>query len=115
MSEKTIFSKIIEREIPADIVYETDTLIAFHDINPQAPVHILIVPKKPIPKISELSDDDAPLMGEMMLAARTIAQQEGLVDDGFRLVINTGPNANQTVLHVHMHLLGGRSMAWPPG
>lgn len=115
MSE-TIFSKIIKREIPADIVYENDNILAFRDINPQAPVHILIIPKQEIETIREINGSEhASLLGEMYDAANNIAREEGIFEDGFRLVFNCGDNGGQEVYHIHMHLLGGRKMKWPPG
>ena len=112
----TIFSKIISREIPADIVYETNNILAFRDINPQAPVHILIIPKLEIPTIKEInSTEHSNLLGEMYDAANKIAKDEGIAEDGFRLVFNCGDNGGQDVYHIHMHLLGGRKMKWPPG
>lgn len=113
MSE-TLFSKIINREIDADIVFEDEQCLAFRDVNPQAPMHILIVPKKPIAKLVEAHDQDQTLLGHLMLQARQIAANEGY-GDAFRLVINNGEGAGQTVFHLHMHILGGRSFAWPPG
>ena len=112
----TIFSKIIDRDIPADIVYETDAILAFRDINPQAPTHILIIPKIEIPTVKELrSSDHSELLGQMYDAANKIAKDEGIDEDGFRLVFNCGPSGGQEVYHIHMHLLGGRQMKWPPG
>jgi histidine triad (HIT) family protein len=113
MSE-TLFSKIIHREIPADIVYEDDLAIAFKDINPQAPVHILVIPKKPIPQLSAAESEDHALMGHLLLTAKRVAQQAGL-ENGYRLVINNGSDGGQTVDHLHLHILGGRQMKWPPG
>lgn len=110
----TIFSKIINREIPADIVYEDDQCLAFRDVNPQAPMHILIIPKKPIPKIVDAQVDDQPLLGHLLLKAGEIARQEGY-GDAFRVVVNNGAGAGQTVFHLHIHILGGRSFSWPPG
>jgi histidine triad (HIT) family protein len=115
MSEDTLFSKIIRGEIPSDKVYEDDHVYAFRDINPAAPTHILIVPKKVIPKISDATEDDAHLIGHLVLAANRIAKEEGLHGDGFRYVINCGDHGGQTVYHLHLHILGGRQMAWPPG
>ncbi|MBV6513290.1 MAG: histidine triad nucleotide-binding protein [Ignavibacteriales bacterium] len=113
---ETIFSKIIRKEIPANIVYETDSVLAFRDINPQAPVHILIIPKLEIPTIREIRlPDHTTLLGELIAAANTIAEQEGIKEDGFRLVINCDKNGGQEVYHLHLHLLGGRKMNWPPG
>ena len=112
----TIFSKIINKEIPANIVFESDTILAFKDINPQAPVHILIIPKTEIPKVTDINGKEhASLLGEMMEAANKIAKDMNIADDGFRLVFNCGNNAGQDVYHLHMHLLGGRKMNWPPG
>lgn len=112
----TIFSKIINKEIPADIVFESDNVLAFRDINPQAPVHILIIPKIEIPKVTDIKGSEhATLLGEMYDAANKLAAEEGLAKDGFRLVMNCGNNGGQEVYHLHMHLLGGRQMQWPPG
>lgn len=113
MSE-TIFSKIIRREIPADIVFEDDLCLAFRDVAPQAPVHILVIPKKPIPKLADAVAEDQAVLGHLLWVVKTIADQEGLVN-GYRTVINTGDDGGQTVYHLHIHLLGGRSLAWPPG
>lgn len=113
MSE-TIFSKIIRREIPADIVYEDDLTIAFKDIAPQAPVHILVIPKKPLPQLSAAESQDHALMGHLLLTAKRVAEQAGLTN-GYRLVINNGSDGGQTVSHLHLHILGGRQMHWPPG
>ncbi|BAY49910.1 HIT family protein [Scytonema sp. HK-05] len=116
MSEttETIFSKIIRREIPADIVYEDDLALAFKDVNPQAPVHILVIPKKPIPKLTDAESQDDALLGHLLLTVKRVAEQAGLTN-GYRLVINTGPDGGQTVYHLHLHILGGRQMTWPPG
>ncbi len=113
MSE-TIFSKIINKEIPADIVYEDDLGLAFRDINPKAPVHILIIPKKPIPKIYDAEVSDQELLGHLMLIANKVADKED-VSDAFRLVLNNGAGAGQEVFHLHFHLLAGRPFSWPPG
>ena len=110
----TLFSKIIRREIPADIVYEDDLCLAFRDITPQAPIHILVIPKKPIPSLADASSDDLALLGHLLLTVSTIAASEGLTN-GYRTVINTGIDGGQTVYHLHVHLLGGRSLSWPPG
>jgi histidine triad (HIT) family protein len=110
----TLFSKIIRREIPADIVYEDDLAIAFRDIQPQAPVHILVIPKKTIIKLADADPEDQALLGHLLLTVQRIAAQEGLTN-GYRTVINTGKDGGQTVYHLHIHLLGGRSLAWPPG
>ncbi len=113
---ETIFSKIIRKEVPADIVLETDTLLAFKDINPQAPVHIIIIPKIEIPKVTDINGKEhAQLLGEMFDAANQLAKQMKIDEDGFRLVFNCGNNGGQEVYHLHMHLLGGRRMKWPPG
>ena len=114
MSE-TLFSKIISREIPATIVFENDAVLAFRDITPQAPVHILVIPKKPLRDITAASDADKMLLGELLFAAREIAVAEGLVEGGYRLVINNGEGAGQSVFHLHLHILGGRGFSWPPG
>ncbi len=113
MSE-TIFSKIIRREIPAEIVYEDDLALAFRDVHPQAPVHILIIPKQEIVSIAEANEADAALLGHLLLTVKRVATQEGL-EEGYRIVINTGKYGGQTVFHMHLHLLGKRMMAWPPG
>lgn len=113
-AKETIFSKIIRREIPADIVYEDDLALAFKDVNPQAPVHILVIPKQPIPQISDAESQDHALMGHLLLTAKRVAQQVGL-DNGYRIVINNGSDGGQTVYHLHLHILGGRQMKWPPG
>jgi histidine triad (HIT) family protein len=110
----TIFGKVISREIPAQIVYEDELCLAFRDINPQAPTHVLIVPKKEIPRLIDATAEDEPLLGHMMLAAGKIARDLG-VGDAFRLVVNNGADAGQSVFHLHMHILGGRGFVWPPG
>ena len=110
-----IFCKIVEGEIPAKKVYEDEDVLVFHDINPVAPVHVLIIPKKHLAKIAEITINDAELMGKLMLTARKVAEQLGVAESGFRLVINNGESANQTVFHLHIHLIGGRAMTWPPG
>jgi len=110
-----LFLKILNREIPADIVYENDEVLAFRDIDPQAPVHILIIPKRRIATVNDLEDGDAELMGRLLLAARDIAVSEKLADNGYRLVFNCNRHGCQSVYHIHLHLLGGRQLAWPPG
>jgi histidine triad (HIT) family protein len=110
----TIFQKIIDRQIPADIVYEDDLSLAFRDINPQAPTHILIIPKRQIPSLSNATDADSALLGHLLLVARKLADQFGLTN-GYRAVINSGPDGGQSVDHLHVHLLGGRALTWPPG
>jgi histidine triad (HIT) family protein len=116
MSEasETIFSKIIRREIPADIVYEDELAIAFRDISAQAPIHILVIPKKPIPTLADTQPEDQALLGHLLLTVQRIAEQEGLTE-GYRTVINTGNDGGQTVHHLHLHILGGRALKWPPG
>jgi histidine triad (HIT) family protein len=111
---KTIFKRIIDREIPADIVYEDDRCLAFRDVSPQAPVHVLLIPKKEIANIDALSADDAELLGHLTLVVRDLAKKLGL-KDGYRVVVNCGPNGGQSVDHLHFHILGGRHMQWPPG
>ncbi len=112
---KDLFLKIINREIPADIVYETSEILAFRDINPQAPVHILVIPKKRIETTDDLTVSDEKIAGKLLIAATTIARSEGLSESGYRLVMNCKSDGGQTVSHIHMHLLGGRQMHWPPG
>jgi len=112
----TVFSKIISKEIPADIVFESENVLAFKDINPKAPVHILIIPKIEIPKVTDIKGSEhASLLGDMIDAANKIAKEMKIADDGFRLVFNCGNNGGQDVYHLHLHLLGGRKMNWPPG
>ena len=111
----TLFTKIITREIPAKIVYEDDQCLAFRDNNPQAPTHILLIPKREIQGLSALKDADQKLLGHLVLKASEIAASEGLQESGYRLVVNDGKHAGQTVPHLHFHILGGRSMSWPPG
>jgi len=115
--ERTLFEKIIAREIPAEIVHEDDWCVAFRDVHPQAPVHILVVPRKPIPRVGQAEPEDQARLGALLLAAGKIARQLGLaeVEDGFRLVINHGRNGGESVPHLHVHLLGGRKLDWPPG
>ncbi len=110
----TIFGKIIRREIPADIVYEDDLCLAFKDIHPQAPTHILVIPKKPIPQLDSAQDEDQNLLGHLLLTAKKVANQAGL-SNGYRIVINNGNDGGQTVYHLHLHILGHRPMKWPPG
>jgi len=111
----TLFEKIIAREIPAEIVYEDDLVLAFNDINPQAPVHVLVIPKKSIPRIAEAEPEDHQVLGHLLLKAKDIADDLGLHENGFRLVINNGKDAGESVPHLHLHILGGRAMTWPPG
>jgi histidine triad (HIT) family protein len=116
MSEtrETIFSKIIRREVPAEIVYEDDLALAFKDVRPQAPVHILVIPKQPIAQLSDAESKDHALMGHLLLTAKRVAEKVGLTN-GYRIVINNGEDGGQTVYHLHLHILGGRHMKWPPG
>ncbi len=107
--------KIVDGEIPADIVYETDATIAFRDINPQAPTHVLIIPRKHIATINDIQPEDRELVGDMYLAAKAIAHSEGIADAGYRAVMNCNAGAGQTVFHIHLHVLGGRNLDWPPG
>ncbi|MFP4547049.1 MAG: histidine triad nucleotide-binding protein [Fidelibacterota bacterium] len=115
MATDCIFCKIATGEMGTEFVYESDDIVAFRDLNPQAPQHILIIPKKHIEKISDLEDKHEALMGKMMLAAKKIADQEKVAEKGFRLVFNNGENGGQEVMHIHMHLLAGRQLNWPPG
>lgn len=112
---KTLFEKIVAREIPAAIVYEDDLVLAIRDINPQAPVHVLIFPKQLVPRIAEATTDDQALLGHLLLKAAEVAEKVGLKKGGYRLVINNGVDGGETVPHLHCHILGGRHMAWPPG
>lgn len=111
----TLFSKIANGEVPADIVFESDDVVAFRDINPQAPTHILIIPRKQIATINDIEPEDEVLVGRMFSAAKAIAANEGLAEDGYRVVMNCNQAAGQTVFHIHLHLLGGRNLTWPPG
>ena len=111
----TLFEKIITRQIPAKIAYEDDLVLAFHDINPQAPVHVLIVPKKPLPRVAQAETDDQALLGHLLLKAAHVAGLLHLTETGYRLVINNGRDGGESVPHLHCHILGGRPMKWPPG
>lgn len=111
----TIFEKIIAREIPAKIVWEDDDAIAFQDVNPQAPVHVLIVPKKVIPRLSAAGEADSAVLAKLLLVAGKLAKELGVEKSGYRVVINSGPDAGESVPHLHVHLLGKRALAWPPG
>lgn len=111
----TVFEKIIAREIPARIVHEEDDFLAFHDVQPQAPVHVLIVPKRLIPRVAEAEPSDAAVLGRMLVASQEIARKLGVLESGYRLVINNGRDAGESVPHLHIHLLGNRPLAWPPG
>ncbi len=112
---KTLFEKIIAREAPAKIVYEDDQVLAFSDIRPQAPTHVLVIPKKPIPRIAEAKAEDQQLLGHLLLKAAEVARLLGLTESGFRLVFNNGPDAGEAVPHLHCHIIGGRRLGWPPG
>ena len=112
---ETIFDKIISREIPSDIVYENHNFLAFKDINPQAPVHILIIPKKKIETINDIKEEDTQILGEMILIASNIAKKLSIAEDGYRLVFNCNEYGGQSVYHIHLHLIGGRKLTWPPG
>ncbi len=111
----TLFEKIIAREIPAEIIYEDDHCLCFRDINPQAPVHLLLIPKKPIARLEKAGDEDQAILGHLLLCAGKIARQEGFAEAGFRTVINNGPDGGEEVPHLHLHLLAGRQLQWPPG
>ncbi len=115
MSEETIFSKIIRREIPADIVYEDDLCLAFRDIAPQAPVHILIIPREPLSGVQAATQEYQVVLGHLLVVTRQIAERENIATSGYRCVINAGPDSGQEVPHLHIHLLGGRKLQWPPG
>jgi histidine triad (HIT) family protein len=111
----TIFEKIIRREIPANIVHEDEDVIAFHDVDPKAPVHVLIVPKRVIQRLADASEEDGALLGKLLLASRKVAEKLDLLESGYRVVINSGPDAGESVPHLHVHVLGKRALAWPPG
>ena len=116
MSEQDcLFCKILSGDIPADIVYESDSAIAFRDINPQAPMHVLIIPRKHIATINDLDEEDQEVVGSLYLAAKDIARAEGVSDEGYRAVMNCNEGAGQSVFHIHLHVLGGRALGWPPG
>ncbi len=112
---KTLFERIVAREVPSRVVYEDDLVLAFHDIRPQAPVHVLVIPKQPIPRIAEAKPEDQAVLGYLLLKAAEVAKQLGLSRCGFRLVFNNGPDAGEAVPHLHCHIIGGRKMGWPPG
>tara|TARA_Y100000588_G_scaffold241881_1_gene255866 strand:+ start:5564 stop:5929 length:366 start_codon:yes stop_codon:yes gene_type:complete len=114
VSEETIFSKIINREIPADIVYEDEHALAFKDINPQAPFHVLIIPKTPIATINDITDEHAATVGHLYVVAAKLAKEQGFADDGYRVVMNCNDHGGQTVYHIHLHMLAGKEMGWPP-
>lgn len=111
----TIFEKIIAREIPAKIIFEDDDVIAFHDVDPKAPVHVLLIPKRVIARLAEAKESDEPLLGKLLVTAAKVARDLGVADSGYRVVINSGPDAGESVPHLHVHLLGKRALAWPPG
>ena len=113
--EKTLFQKIADKEIPAAIIYEDELCVAFRDIAPAAPVHVLLIPRKPIPSIADATAEDAALLAHLMLKVGDIARAEGLAEGGFRTILNTGNDGGQTVPHLHIHIIGGRSLQWPPG
>ncbi|MDA1274834.1 MAG: histidine triad nucleotide-binding protein [Verrucomicrobia bacterium] len=112
---KTLFEKIIDREIPSEIIYEDEIVLAFRDIKPAAPVHVLIVPKNPVPRIAKATQADQSILGHLLVKAAEVAAELGLKEKGYRLVINNGPDAGESVPHLHCHILGGRPMTWPPG
>jgi len=114
MTDKTIFQKIVDGEIPANLLHDDEKCIAIRDVNPQAPTHLLVIPKKLIPRTSEASQGDQSLLGHLLLIAKKVAGEEGL-DEGFRIVVNNGPAGGESVPHLHVHVLGGRQMGWPPG
>lgn len=114
MAQDTLFTKIINREIPADIVYEDELTLAFKDINPQAPFHVLIIPKKAIETINDIKTEDASLIGQLYLVAAKLAKQEGFSESGYRVVMNCNEDGGQTVYHIHLHMLAGKEMGWPP-
>lgn len=115
MSDKTLFQKICDKEIPATLVHEDELCVAFRDISPQAPQHLLIIPRKAIPRIDRADETDAALLAHLLLTAAKVARDEGFAESGYRLVINNGPDGGETVPHLHVHLLGGRQLQWPPG
>ncbi|MGE4551109.1 MAG: histidine triad nucleotide-binding protein [Opitutales bacterium] len=114
MMEKTLFSKIIDGEIPGDFVHQDDQCVVLRDVNPQAPVHLLVIPRKPIPRVGEASEEDSALLGHLLLVASEVANSEGL-SQGFRIVMNNGSDGGESVPHLHVHVLGGRQLGWPPG
>ncbi|MGI8955730.1 MAG: histidine triad nucleotide-binding protein [Chthoniobacterales bacterium] len=111
----TVFEKIAAREIPAEIIFEDEDVLAFHDVNPQAPVHVLVVPKRVIPRLAETNESDQALLGKLILTATQVARDLGVSESGYRIVINNGPDGGESVPHLHVHLLGKRALAWPPG
>jgi histidine triad (HIT) family protein len=115
MIQKTLFEKICAKEIPATMLHEDDRCVAFRDISPQAPTHILIIPRKPIPRVGLAEEEDEALLGHLLLVAGKVAQSEGIAESGYRLIINNGADGGEAVPHLHVHLLGGRQLTWPPG
>ncbi|MCS7263764.1 MAG: histidine triad nucleotide-binding protein [Armatimonadetes bacterium] len=113
--ESCIFCRIVEKELQSKIAYEDEEVVAFHDINPQAPIHVLIVPRKHIPTLNEATEEERSLLGKLMLVAQKLAKELGTAESGYRIVLNTNKDAGQSVFHIHLHLLGGRSFRWPPG
>jgi histidine triad (HIT) family protein len=111
----TLFEKIVNREVPAQIIHEDDRCVAIRDINPQAPIHVLVIPKKAIPRLGEATDADETLLGHLLLAAAEVAKREGIAENGYRVIVNQGWHAGESVPHLHVHVLGGRQMKWPPG
>tara|TARA_B000000441_G_C21389354_1_gene148484 strand:+ start:99 stop:452 length:354 start_codon:yes stop_codon:yes gene_type:complete len=111
----TIFTKIINKEIPVDILFEDDDVLAFRDINPQAPIHFLVIPKKEIKTLNDIEEDDKDLIGKLFIIAKQLAKSEGISDNGYRTIFNCNEHGAQTVYHIHLHVLGGRQMTWPPG
>lgn len=114
-NDDCLFCKILEGEIPAEVIYESETALAFRDINPKAPLHVLVIPRKHIATINDIEKDDEAIIGSLYTAAREIAAKEGMADEGYRAVMNCNESAGQSVFHIHLHLLGGRQLAWPPG
>jgi histidine triad (HIT) family protein len=111
----TLFEKIVNREVPAQIIHEDDRCVAIRDINPQAPIHVLVIPKKAIPRLGEATDADETLLGHLLLTAAEVAKREGIAENGYRVIVNQGWQAGESVPHLHVHVLGGRQMKWPPG
>ena len=111
----TLFEKIVNREVPAQIIHEDDRCVAIRDINPQAPIHVLVIPKKVIPRLGEATEADETLLGHLLLTAAEVAKREGISENGYRVIVNQGWHAGESVPHLHVHLLGGRQMKWPPG
>lgn len=110
-----LFCRIVDGGVPADVVHETDRVLAFRDIDPKAPTHVLVIPKRHVASLGAAGDDDGPLLGEVLIVARDVARAEGIADAGFRVVANTGDDSGQAVSHLHVHVLGGRALGWPPG